>query len=84
MIFVQPRIVADGNAYVQRQMEIEEMHQSYPKNKGFADPGEPAPLMAEFQNGKVIPRGQPITDEQAAQAGNKDLSERMAKVKPPQ
>jgi type II secretory pathway component GspD/PulD (secretin) len=82
MIFVQPRIIADGDDYIQRQLEIEQMNQSYPKNKGFAEPGEPAPLMPVFQNGKLVPRGEPITDDQAAVAGHKDVGERMAKIKP--
>ena len=82
MIFVQPRIIADGDDYIQRQLEIEQMNQSYPKNKGFAEPGEPAPLMPVFQNGKLVPRGEPISDDQAAAAGHKDVGERMAKIKP--
>ena len=82
MIFVQPRIVTDGADYQQRAKEIEQMNQSYPKNKQFADPQTPVPNMPEFQNGKLVPRAQPISDEQAAAAGNVDLSTRMAKVAP--
>lgn len=80
MVFVQPRIIADGDDYVQRQQELEEMNRSYPKAQEFADPRGPAPRMPEFQNGKLVPRAQPI-DEQS-NVPRKDVGGRMAKIAP--
>jgi type II secretory pathway component GspD/PulD (secretin) len=46
MIFVQPRIMADGASHIQAQSEWNKNNESYDRNKRFADPQDDTPLNA--------------------------------------
>lgn len=61
LIFVKPQIMPSGDSYVQEQMEIEKLNESYPKTREFADPGSPAPEIR--QDDSRVPRALPVIDD---------------------
>lgn len=46
MIFVQPRIMADGQSHIQEQADWNKNNESWDRNKRFADPQDDTPLNA--------------------------------------